>query len=171
MHKNIVKSVMGCRPISSRLMTVRLRASPFNITIIQIYAPASSYNNSEVVEFYMKLQSLVVQTPKQEILVVQDDWNAKVGQDAQEDWREVCGCGPFCNPENNDRGLKLIAFATYNNLAPENTLGNHKSSRRWTWHRPNGTHHNQIDYIGSVQVLKQPEPEHSLVQMLEATVT
>ena len=144
-HKDIVKSVIGCRPISSRLMTVRLRASPFNITIIQVYAPTSSYDDSEVDEFYRKLQSLVDQTPKQDILVVQGDWNAKVGEDAQEDWGEVCG--PFCNTETNGRGLKLLDFATYNNLVLANTLGNLKPSRRWTWHSPDGTHHNQIDYI------------------------
>ena len=140
-----MKSVIGCRPISSRLMTVRLRASPFNITIIQVYAPTSSYDDSDVDEFYRELQSLVDQTPKQDILVVQGDWNAKVGEDAQEDWGEVCG--PSCNPETNDRGLKLLDFATYNNLVLANTLGNHKPSRRWIWHSPDGTHHNQIDYI------------------------
>ena len=144
-HKDIVKSVIGCRPISSRLMTVRLRASPFNITIIQVYAPTSSYDDSDVDEFYRELQSLVDQTPKQDILVVQGDWNAKVGEDAQEDWREVCG--PSCNPETNDRGLKLLDFATYNNLVLANTRSNHKPSRRWTRYSPDGTHHNQIDYI------------------------
>ena len=125
---DIVKSVIGCRPISSRLMTVRLRASPFNITIIQIYAPTSSYDDSDVDEFYRELQSLADQTPKQDILVVQGDWNAKVGEDAQEDWGEVCG--PSCNPETNDRGLKLLDFAIYNNLVLANTLCNHKPSRR-----------------------------------------
>ena len=68
---------------------MRLRASPLNITI-KVYAPTSSYDDSEVNEFYRKLQSLVDQTPKQDILAVQGDWNAKVGEDAQEDWREVC---------------------------------------------------------------------------------
>ena len=124
-HNDIVKSVIGCGPISSKL-----RAIPFNITIIQVYAPTSSYDDSEVDEFYQKLQSLVNQTPKQDILVVQGDWNAKVGEYAQEDWEAVCG--PFCNPETNDRGLKLLDFATYNNLVLANTLGNHKPSRRWT---------------------------------------
>ena len=84
-HKDIVESVIGCRPVSRRLITVRLRAGPFNITIIQIYAPTSSYDDSELAEFYRELQSLVDQTPKQDILVVQVDWNAKVGEDAQED--------------------------------------------------------------------------------------
>ena len=48
-QKDIVKSVIGCRTISSRLMAVRLRASCFNITTIQIYAPTSSYDDSDVV--------------------------------------------------------------------------------------------------------------------------
>ena len=77
-HKDIVKSVIGCRPISSRILTVRRRASPISSTIIQVYAPISSYDDSEVDEFYRELQSLVDQKPKQDILVVQGDWNAKV---------------------------------------------------------------------------------------------
>ena len=144
-HKDIVKSVIVCRPISSRLMTVRLRASPFNITIIQVYAPTPIYDDSDVDEFYRELQSLVDQTPKQDILVVQGDWNTKVREDAQEDLGEVCGTS--CNPETSDRGLKLLDVAIYSNRVLENTLGNHKPSRRWTWHSPDGTHHNQIDYI------------------------
>ena len=79
-HKDIVKSVIWCRPISSRLTTVRLRASPFNIPSFKYMhqhpAMMSSTGNS---------QSLVDQTPKRDILVVQGDWNAKVGEDAQED--------------------------------------------------------------------------------------
>ena len=51
-HKNIMKSVIGCRPISSRRIAVRLRTSPFNIITIQVYAPTSSYDDSEVEEFY-----------------------------------------------------------------------------------------------------------------------
>ena len=87
-HKYIVKSVIGCRPISSRLITVRLRASPFNITIIQVYAPTSSYDDSDVDEFYRELQSLSDQTPKQDILVVQGDWNATVGKMRKKIWEK-----------------------------------------------------------------------------------
>ena len=110
-------------------MTVRLRASPFNITIIQVYAPKSSLDDREVDKLYKEIKSLVDQTPKQDILVVQGDWNSKVGEDAQEDWAEVCR--PFCNPETSDRVLKLLDFTTYHNLVMANTLGNHKTSRRW----------------------------------------
>ena len=144
-HKDEVGAVLGCQPVSSRLISIRLRAAPFNITIIQVCAPTSGHDDSEGDHFYQELQETIDQTPKKDILVVQGDWNAKVGKDAQADWGKVCG--PYCNVETNERGLKLLEFATFNNLVLTNTLGPHKPSRRWTWHSPNGKHHNQIDYI------------------------
>ena len=74
-----------------------------------IYAPTSSYDDNDVDEFYRELQPLVDQTPKQDSLVVQCDWNGKVGKDAQEDWGEVCGS--FCNLGTNDKYLKLQFIA------------------------------------------------------------
>ena len=41
-------------------------------------------------------------------------------------------CGPYCNVETNERGLRLLEFAIFNNLVLTNTLGPHKPSRRWT---------------------------------------
>ena len=84
-QKDIANTVMGCQPISSRLITIRLRASPFNISIVQVYAPTSDYEDEEVEDFYNQLQEVVEQVPKKDILVVQGDWNAKVGEDAYED--------------------------------------------------------------------------------------
>ena len=43
--------------------------------------------------------------------------------------------------------IRLLEFAIFNDLVLANTFGHHKASRRWTWHSPNGQHHNQIDYI------------------------
>ena len=80
MHKGIVNAVLGCRPVSSRLISIRLRVAPFNITIIQVYAPTSGHEGSEV---YQQLQETIDQTPKKDIPVVQEGWNAKDGKDAQ----------------------------------------------------------------------------------------
>ena len=144
-HKDNVNTVMGCRPVSSRLITIRLRASPFNITIIQAYAPTTDYDDEDVEDFYDQLQEVIDQTPKKDILVVQGDWNAKIGEDACTNWKGTCG--RFCNTETNERGLRLLEFASDNNLMLANTFGPHKPSRRWTWTSPNGEHHSQIDYI------------------------
>ena len=75
-----MNTVMGCRPVSSTLITIRLRAVSFNITIVQAYAPTSDYDDNKIEEFYDQLQN--DQTPKKDILVVQGDWNAKVGKNA-----------------------------------------------------------------------------------------
>ena len=47
-HKNIVNTVKGCRPVSSRLITIRLRVVHFNITVVQVYAPTSDYDDNEI---------------------------------------------------------------------------------------------------------------------------
>ena len=96
-----MNTVMGCRPVSSRLITIRLRAVPFNITIVQAYAPTSDYDDNEKEKFYDQLQNVIDQTPKKDILVVQDDWNVKVGRDACGNWQGICG--PFCNDDTNER--------------------------------------------------------------------
>ena len=76
---------------------------------------------------------------------MQGDWNAKVGRDACGNWQDISR--PFCNGDTNERGLRLLEFATFNDLVLANTFGHHKASRRWTWHSPNGQHHNQTEYI------------------------
>ena len=68
-----------------------------------------------------------------------------MNRDACGNWQGVCG--PFCNDDTNERGLRLLEVATFNDLVLANTFGHHKASRRWTWHSPNGRHHIQIDYI------------------------
>ena len=87
-------------------------------------------DDNEVDHFYQQLQETIDKTLKKDILVVQGDWNAKVGKDGQADWGEVCG--PYCNVETNERGLRLLEFAAFNNLVLTNTLGPHTPSRRWT---------------------------------------
>ena len=71
-----MNAVLGCRPVSSRLISIRISAAPFNITIIQVYAPTSGHDDSEVDLFYQQLQETIDQTPNKVILVVQRDGNA-----------------------------------------------------------------------------------------------
>ena len=144
-HKDTVNTVMGCRPVSSRIITIRIRASPFNITIIQVYAPTSDYDDTEIEAFYAQLQEVLDETPRKDIPILQGDWNAKVGEDARKDWKGTCG--PYSNAQTNERGLLLLEFASYNDLFLTTTFGPHKLPRRWTWHSPNGKTHNKIDYI------------------------
>ena len=57
----------------------RLQGKPFNITVIQVYAPTSNTEKAEVERFYEDLQDLLELTTKKNVLFIIGDWNAKVG--------------------------------------------------------------------------------------------
>ena len=120
-------------------------SSDFLQSYYTAYAPTLDHDDNEIEEFYDQLQNVIDQTPRKDILVVQGDWNAKVGRDACGNWHGICG--PFCDDDTNERRLRLLEFVTSNNLVLANTFGRHKASRKWTWHSPNGQHHNQVDYF------------------------
>ena len=61
------------------MISVRLQGKPFNITVIQVYAPNSNAEEAEVERFYEDLQDLLELTPKEDVLFIIGDWNAKVG--------------------------------------------------------------------------------------------
>ena len=89
----------------------------------------------------------LIRHQKKTFLLRRGDWNAKVGKDTCGNWQGTCG--PFCSDYTNKRGLGLLEFATFkfNDLVLESTFGHHKPSKGWTWHSPNGQHHNQNDFI------------------------
>ena len=60
------------------LICVLFQGKPFNITVIQVYAPASNAEEAEVERFYEDLQDLLELTPKKDVLFITGDWNAKV---------------------------------------------------------------------------------------------
>ena len=61
------------------MISVHFQGKPFNITIIQVYAPTSNAEEAEVEWFYEDLQDLLELTPKKDVLFIIGDWNAKVG--------------------------------------------------------------------------------------------
>ena len=73
--------------------------------------------------FYNQLQNIINKVDKQDILIIQGDWNAKVGGDAHDAWATHA---PFCNNNTNERALHLLKFARLNNMTLSNTLGKHK---------------------------------------------
>ena len=137
--------VLGCTPISSRLITIRVSAKPMNVTIIQVYAPTSDHEDQEVEELYEQIKNTLKKVPKKDLIIIQGDSNAKIRPDAYEVWPGTVG--RYGVGETNDRGLRLLEFASSHRLTIANTLYPNKTSRRTTWHAPNGKTHNQIDFI------------------------
>ena len=61
------------------MISVRLQRKPFNITVIQVYAPTSNAEEAEVERFYEEVQDLLKLTTKKDVLFIVGDWNTKVG--------------------------------------------------------------------------------------------
>ena len=69
------------------MISVHFQGKPFNITVMQVYAPTSNAEEAEVERFYEDLQDLLELTPKKDVLFIIGDWKAKVG--SQETPRET----------------------------------------------------------------------------------
>ena len=93
------------------MITVHFRGKPFNITVIQVYAPTRNAEEAEVEQFYEDLQDLLELTPGKDSLFIIGNWNAKVGS------QEMPGVtGKFGLGVKNEAGKMLIDFCQRNAL-------------------------------------------------------
>ena len=74
--KRVWNAVLGCNLKNNRMISVHLQGKPFNITVIQVYAPTSNTEEAEVEQFYEDLQDFLEPTLKKDILFIIGDWNA-----------------------------------------------------------------------------------------------
>ena len=92
-------------PKCSTWISIRFQGKPFNITVIQVYAPNSNAEEAKVEWFYENLQDLLELTPKRDVFFMIGDWNAEVGS------QETSGVtGKFGLGVQNEAGQRLIEF-------------------------------------------------------------
>ena len=117
------------------MISVHFKGKPFNITVIQVYAPTTNTEEAEVERFYEDLQDLLGLTPKKDVLFTIGDWNAKVGS------QETPGVtGKFGLGIRNEPGQRLIEFSQENTLVIANILFQQHKRRLYTWTSPDGQH-------------------------------
>ena len=117
------------------MIPVHFKGKPFNITVIQVYAPTSNAEEAEVERFYEDLQDLLELTPKKDVLFIIGDWNVKVGS------QETPGViGKFGLGIWNEAGQRLTEFCQENTLVIANTLFQQHKRRLYTWTSPDGQH-------------------------------
>ena len=132
--------MLGCNLKNDTMILVHFQGKPFNVTVIQIYAPTSNTNKAEAEQFYEDLQWLIELTSKKDVLFTIGHWNAKVGS------QEILGVkGKFSLRVQNEAGQRLIEFCQENTLVIANTLFQQHKRRLYTWTSPEGQH--RINYI------------------------
>ena len=113
--------------------SVRFQGKPFNITVIEVDAPASNAEEAEAERFYENLQDLLELTPKKDVLFIIGDWNAKVGS------QETPGVtGKFGLGVQNEAGQRLTELCQENAVVTANTLVQQHKRRLYAWTSPDG---------------------------------
>ena len=99
------------------MISVHFQGKPFNITVIQVYAPTSNAEEAETEQFYEDLQDLLELTPTKDVLSIIGDWDAKAGS------QEIPGVtGTFGLGVQNEAGQRLTEFCQEKALVIANTL-------------------------------------------------
>ena len=88
------------------MISVHFQGKPFNLTVIQVYAPTSNAEEAEVEKYYEDLQDLLELTPKTDVIFIIGDWNAKVGSK-----KIPRVTGKFCLGVHNESAQMLIKFS------------------------------------------------------------
>ena len=99
------------------MISVHFQGKPFNITVIQVYAPTINAEEAEVEWFYENLQDLLELTPPKDVFFIIGDWNAKVGSQETPGVTGKFGLGMW-----NEAWQRLIEFCQENALVIANTL-------------------------------------------------
>ena len=127
-NKRVQNALLGCSLQNDQMISVRFQGKPFNITVIQAYAPTSDAEEAEVVWFYEDLQDLLELTLKKDILFIIGDWNAKVGSEEMPGVTDKFNLGV-----QNEAGQRLIEFCQENALVITNTLFHQHKRRLYIW--------------------------------------
>ena len=110
------------------------QGKPFNITVIQVYAPTSNAEEAEVERTYEDLHVSSFRTNTQKgVLFIIGDWNAKVGRQETPEVTGKFGLGMW-----NEAGQRLIEFCQENALVIANTHFQQHKRRPYTWTSPDG---------------------------------
>jgi exonuclease III len=137
-------ALISYNPVNSRIIVARFKGAPLNIAVIQVYAPTAESTEDDIERFYDQLEQVFNELPNKDVKIITGDWNAKVGSD-NAGWEHVMG--RYGYGDRNERGERLLEFASKYDLLISNTRFQQKDSRKWTWMAPDGKHTNMIDLV------------------------
>ena len=131
-----------CNLKNDSMISVHSQGNPFNITVIQVYAPTANAETAEGEQFHDDLQDLLKLMPRKDVLFIIGNWNAKVGSQEISGVTDKFGLGV-----QNEAGQRLTEFCQENTLIIATTLFQQHKRQLHTWTSPESQYQNQIDSI------------------------
>ena len=129
---------------------MRIHGKPFNLSIIQVYAPTSASSEEEIEDFYSDLEDAYKKCGNQDIVIVMGDLNANIGGE-KDPLQEIVGKHGL--GERNDRGDLWVDWCVTHEQVIMNTWFQHHQRHLYTWKSPGDGVRNQIDYITMITSL------------------
>lgn len=141
-RQELAACLLGYWAISDRVLLVKMKGSPFDIAIVQVYAPTSTCSEEDLETFYEDVNKAMKQCKSQDNIIVMGDVNAKVGKG-----RHGNIVGPYGLGERNVRGDSWVEWCESYDQVIMNTWFQQHPRRLWTWRSPDDNTKNQIDFI------------------------
>jgi hypothetical protein len=109
-----------------------------------VHDPCEDKSDDVKDSFYEELGRVFDQSPRYDMNILLDDFNAKVGR--EDIFKPTIG-NESSHEISNANGIRVVNFATSKNLVVKSTMFPHRSIHKYTWTSPDGKTHNQIDHI------------------------
>ncbi|XP_057666796.1 craniofacial development protein 2-like [Diorhabda carinulata] len=143
-RKKIKDNIIDFRAVNGRIADLRIKATPFNLSVLNVYAPTENAEEEEKEKLYENLEKEIEGIPKEDTTIVLGDFNAQIGQ---EDYiKQVAGKHTVHNV-TNDNGTRLCNLAISTNMVISSTKFQHPYHHKVTWSAPDNKTFTQIDHI------------------------
>ena len=145
LNKEAQNSLSEWTPINDRIITAKFLSNHADLVIIQCYAPTSNADDGQKDAFYEALDETIRKFERHGILLVQGDFNGKIGNENENGTDRVMGKEGL--GAKNEGGKRLIELCVNNDLFIGGSAFAHKDIHQYTWTSPDGNTRNQIDHV------------------------
>jgi hypothetical protein len=143
-HKRIISAVKRVEFVSDRMSYIIPRGRWCHIIVLKVHAPTEDKTGDVKDSFYGEVEHVSDKFPKYHMKILLGGFIAKVGR--EDIFKPTIG-NESLHKISNDNGVRLVNFATSNNLRVKSTMFPHHNIHKYTWTSPDGKTHNQIDHI------------------------
>jgi hypothetical protein len=142
-HQRIVSAIKRVEFVIDRTSYIVLRGRWCTIIVLNTHAPTEEKGDDSNDTSYGELEGFFYHFPKYHMKILLD-FNAKVGR--EDTFKPTIG-NESLHQDSNDNGVRVVTFATSENLVVKSTMFPHRNIHKYTWTLPAGKTHNQIDHI------------------------
>jgi hypothetical protein len=143
-HNRIISAVKMLESVSDRMLYITLNGRWCDIIVLNVHAPTEDKDDVIKDSFYEELEQVFDQFPIYHMKILLGDFNAKVGR---EDIFNLIIGNESLHETSNDKGVRVVYFATSKNLIVKSTTFPHRNIHKHTWTSPDSVTHNQIDHV------------------------